>query len=300
MKKKLPKILVILGPTATGKSDLAVKIAQKFNGEVLSADSRQVYRGLDIGAGKITHREMKGVPHHLLDIANPKGERYNVDDFKRDAARAIDGILAKDKLPIICGGTGFYIDALVRGEEFPSVPPNKKLRTKLQKESAVVLMRKLQKLDACRAKQLDPSNKVRLIRAIEIATALGTVPKVKHSQQYDPLWIGLTTDRDHLRERIRARILKRMQGDKMIKEVKILHKKGLSWKRLYEFGLEYRYIALYLQKKIDKETMIKSLENDTCDFSKRQMRWFKRNPDIMWFEMNSGQSIERIIKKSLS
>lgn len=283
--KRLPKIVVILGPTATGKSDYAVKLARAWEGEVISADSRQVYRRLDIGSGKITRREMKAVPHHLLDIADPKGERYTVDDFKRDGSAAIDDIVKRGKLPIVCGGTGFYIDALVFGEEFPNVPPNQKLRAVLAKRSTQSLMKEISRLDPRRAKALDPKNKVRIIRAIEIARALGSVPKVKRSEHYETLFIGLTSTTEKLRERIHKRLLKRMKGGKMIREIQKLHKQGVSWQRLHAFGLEYRYVALYLQKKLTRDEMLIQLENQIVDFSKRQMTWFKRNKAIHWFEV---------------
>lgn len=279
---KLPKVLVIVGPTAVGKSDLAVKLAKKWNGEVVSADSRQVYKGLNLGSGKITKREMKGVPHHVLDVANPKGRRYTVEDFKRDGAKAIDDIVSRGKLPIICGGTGFYVDALVWDESFPTVPPNQKLRTELAKKTVGVLMKEIKKLDPRRAKSLDPYNKVRIIRAIEIARALGKVPKTKRTKRYDTYWIGLTLPRDILRQKIHTRILKRVKMG-MIKEVAGLNKQGVSWKRLYDFGLEYRYISLFLQKKMTKEAMIERLETEIAQYAKRQMQWFKRNPDIHWF-----------------
>ena len=228
MKKTLPKILVVLGPTATGKSDLAVHLAQKLNGEVISADSRQVYVGMDIGSGKITKAEMKGVPHHLLDIADPRKRIYNVDDFRRDGAAAIADIVSRGKLPIIAGGTGFYIDALVSGETFPDVPPNQNLRDRLAKKSTAALMREITKLDPRRARELDPLNKVRIIRAIEIARALGSVPKAKKKRLYDPLYIGLTLDTERLREKIHVRLQKRMKGGKMVKEVTRLRESGMT------------------------------------------------------------------------
>lgn len=299
MRKQLPNIVVILGPTATGKSDLAVEIARKFDGEVISADSRQVYRGLNLGSGKITRREMRGVPHHLLDIARPSGARYTVEDFKRDGAKAIDDILSRGRLPIICGGTGFYIDALVFDETFPAVPPDQKLRARLAKKSAESLMAMLEKLDPRRARAMDPYNKVRIIRAIEIARALGSVPSIQRRKRYDPLWIGLTLPRTELAGRIRARLLKRMSRG-MVREIAQLHRSGVSWKRLYAFGLEYRYIALYLQKKLSKPAMLAELEREIVDFSKRQMTWFRANPAIRWFSPAPMRPIEREIRTFLS
>lgn len=295
MKKQLPKIIVICGPTATGKSDLAVELATRFNGEIISADSRQVYRGLDIGAGKITKKEMKGVPHHLLDVADPKRARYTVEQFKREGKEEITEILSQKKVPIICGGTGFYIDALVFDEQFPNVPPNPVLRKKLEKKSVETLMKEITILDARRAKTLDPYNKVRIIRAIEIARALGKVPKTKHTEKYDVLWIGLTTNTENLRTRIHDRLLKRMKANKMVKEVEKLHASGVSWKRLHDFGLEYRYVALFLQNKISKEEMLAELEQEIVNFSKRQIKWFKRNEKIKWFDIDTKKPIAKVV-----
>ena len=183
------KVIVILGQTATGKSALAVKIAKKINGEIISADSRQIYKGLDIGTGKITKKEMRGVPHHLLDVANPK-KKFSVAEYQKLANSAIAEIITKGKTPIICGGTGFYIDAITKGIIFPEVPPNAKLRKTLEKKSTEQLFDMLKNFDKSRARNIkekkEQNNKVRLIRAIEIAKALGKVPKIKkHKQKYE-------------------------------------------------------------------------------------------------------------------
>ena len=282
MKKTKPRVIAIVGPTASGKSDLAVLLAQKINGAVISADSRQVYRGLDIATGKITKREMKGVPHHLLDVADPK-KTYSVADFKKDATSAIDDIISREKVPIVCGGTGFYIDALLLGQEFPEVKPDKKLRERLEKQSAEQLFKKLQKLDPRRADDIDQHNKVRLVRAIEIATALGKVPQTKQSVPYDVVWIGIKPDKDVLKKRIHDRVISRIKRG-MVAEAKRLHAQGLSYKRMRELGLEYRYLADYLQNKISKEELLTNIEKGDTDYAKRQMTWFKRNKDIRWVE----------------
>ena len=159
----MKKILVIVGPTASGKSDLAVKLAKKLNGEVISADSRQVYKGLDIGTGKISRKEMRGVPHHMLDVADPR-KQFSVDLYKKMAEEELRYIDERGKLPIIVGGTGFYIDAVAGGVVLPDVPPNKKLRAILGKKSNAALFKMLKKRDPKRAKMIDANNKVRLIR----------------------------------------------------------------------------------------------------------------------------------------
>jgi tRNA dimethylallyltransferase len=283
MQNKLsvkPKVLVIVGPTATGKSDLAVKLALKYNGEVISADSRQVYRGMNIGSGKITKEEMKGIPHHLLDVANPK-TTFSVTQFQKLAEKKIAEILKRDKLPIICGGTGFYIDTLIEGKVYPAVKENKKLRAILEKKSTTDLLKILKKLDLDRASNIDIHNKVRLIRAIEIAKSLGKVPKVKSSQPYEATYIGLDLADLALKERIRARLLRRLKQG-MVAEVARLHRGGVSYHRLESFGLEYKNCALFLQKKISKQQLIENVLKESIQYAKRQRTWFKRNKAIEW------------------
>lgn len=277
----MKKIIVVCGPTATGKSDYAVKLAKGLApqsdsvcGEIISADSRQVYKGLDIGSGKITKKEMRGIPHHLLDVASPK-RIFTVSQYKKLADKAIKDILKRGKTPIICGGTGFYIDAIICDIMFPAVPPNKVLRAKLNRESLESLQRKLEKLDPRRFALVDQKNKIRLIRAIEIATVLGSVPEIKRATKYDIEWIYLDFPDDVLKKRIHDRLLKRMKGG-MLKEVKDLHEQGVSWKRLEALGLEYRYLALYLQNKLSKADMLTQLEFAIWHYAKRQRTWFKK------------------------
>lgn len=284
-----PRVIAIVGPTASGKSDLAVLLSQKISGEVISADSRQVYKGLDIGTGKITEHEMRGVPHHMLDIVHPK-KTYTVAQFKKDAERTIDGIVARGKTPIICGGTGFYIDALLLGQEFPEVLPDKTLRQRLEKKTTEDLFTELKKIDPRRAKEIDNKNKVRLIRAIEIAKSLGKVPKQKNSVPYGVTWIGIKPEPEELKKRIHDRLISRMKKG-MVAEAKQLHEQGLSYKRMRELGLEYRYLADYLQNKISKEEMLEQLEKAINDYAKRQMTWFKRNTGIRWFN-NSKEALK--------
>lgn len=269
-----PKIIVIIGPTASGKSDLAVQIAKEKNGEIISADSRQVYKGLDIGTGKITKREMRGVPHYLLDVANPK-KKFSVAEYKKLAEKEIKNILSRGKVPIICGGTGFYIDTLVYDLDLPEVPPNEKLRKDLEKKSLESLLKILQKLDPARAKKIDTKNKVRLIRSIEVAKAIGKTPKIKKKSKYDIELIYIDWPDEVLKERIKKRLLKRIKGG-MIKEAENLHANGLSYKRMIELGLEYRYLALFLQDKISKEEMIEELSKKIWHYVKQQRTWFKR------------------------
>jgi len=301
---KKRKILVILGPTATGKSRLGVKLARKFNGEIISADSRQVYRGLDIGSGKITKKEMGRVPHHLLDIASPK-YRFTVVKFKEEAEKALKKIVARKKLPIIVGGTGFYIEALIDNVNYPAVLPNPLLRRKLAQKSTRELFRQLKKLDPRRAQNIDPHNKVRLIRAVEIARALGKVPKIKKGSSYNPLFIGIDLPDQELKKKISIRLFARISRG-MIAEVRKLRRQGVSWKRLHEFGLEYRYTSLYLggstlnQKKgrtsgtiASRKDLTEKLQSKIWHFAKRQRTWFRRDKRIKWFESDEFRKIAK-------
>ncbi|MCX6717438.1 MAG: tRNA (adenosine(37)-N6)-dimethylallyltransferase MiaA [Candidatus Taylorbacteria bacterium] len=276
-----PKIIVVLGPTATGKSDVAVQLAKTFNGEIISADSRQVYRGMDLGSGKITKKEMSGIPHYLLDIVKPQ-TYFSVAKYKKFADKAIEEIIKKNKTPIICGGTGFYIDSIVKNITFPEVLPNQKLRKELGKKSVEKLFHMLKKLDPKRASAIDKNNPVRLIRAIEIAKEIGFVPEIKElPQKYDFIFIGLDLPDQVLKERISIRLINRIEAG-MIKEIENLHNAGVSWKRLESFGLEYRQTALFLQNIIGLEKMKENLNREIWNFVKRQRTWFKTNKEIVW------------------
>jgi len=291
------KVAVIVGPTSSGKSDLAVCLAKKFNGEVVSADSRQVYKGMNIGTGKITKKEMRGMPHHLLDVVSPK-TRFTVTQYVKKAEKAIEKIHKAGKLPIICGGAGFYIQALIDGISIPEVKPDWTLRKKLEKQTAKELFQQLKKLDSERAKNIDRHNKRRLIRAIEIVLKTGkAVPPMEKRAKYNVLMLGIKIDQARLNEKIENRLLKRLnQG--MIEEVKRLSQSGLSWKRLEEFGLEYRHIARYLQNKMTYEEMAEKLQKEIERYAKRQMTWFKKDKRIVWID--NKKTAETLVKKFLN
>jgi len=278
------KLLVIVGPTASGKTGLSIKLAKNFNGEIVSADSRQVYKGMDIGTGKITQKEMQGVPHYLLNIVSPK-TRFDVAKYRKKALKTIKYIQKRNKLPILIGGTGFYIQAVVDDIVFPKVKPDWKLRSLLEKKDAKFLFKELNRLDPQRAEIIDKNNKRRLIRAIEIVkkTNKPVPPLKKNKPQFKILMIGIKKEKKELISLIKKRLLKRLKNG-MLAEVKKLRKSGLSWKRLEEFGLEYRYIAQYLQKKITKEEMIEKLQKEIEHYAKRQMAWFKKDKRIRWIK----------------
>ncbi|MFZ2187627.1 MAG: tRNA (adenosine(37)-N6)-dimethylallyltransferase MiaA [Candidatus Moraniibacteriota bacterium] len=278
--KKIAKIIVIVGPTASGKSDLAIMLARKYNGEIISADSRQVYRGMDIGTGKVTSAEQKLAKHWLLDIASPK-RAYNVTHFVRDAKKVIRDIKKRGKVPILCGGTGFWVQALIEDNPFPAVKPDAKLREKLGKLSAEKLFAMLEKKDPTRAKTIDAKNKIRLIRALEICETVGTVPTIptiqnsKFKIQNSFLIIALNPEKETLHKNIEVRLEKRLKQG-MLAEVARLRASSISWKRLESFGLEYKYAALVLQKKITEEEMKERLNFEIRHYAKRQITWLKR------------------------
>ena len=296
------KVLIIVGPTSSGKSALGVELAKKFNGEIISVDSRQVYKKLDIGTGKITRREMKGVPHHLLDVADAR-KAFTADDFVKHACAAIQDISERGKLPIIVGGTGFYIDSLTGRISLPDVPPNKKLRVALEKKSTDQLLSLLKQKDSMRAQALtspsERNNKARLIRALEIAAALGKVPVKKDRPLYDALWIGVNREDRELRERINKRLKARIKRG-MVKESEQLRKAGLTYKRMNELGLEYRSLAKVLQKKIGIAEMEAELRSDIWRYARKQIGYWKRNKNIVWFDPRKNSQIEKAVRTWLS
>jgi len=309
MLKRDPKLIVILGPTASGKSELAVNLAKKFNGEVISADSRQVYRGLDIGTGKVprdkntrykvqnTKYYHQGVPHHLLDVVSPK-KRFTVVEYRKLAVGAIDKILKKGKIPILCGGTGFYIQAVADGIIIPEVPPDWKLRKKLEKKSAKELYKILKKLDPRRAKTIEKKNPRRLIRAIEIVMKTKKpVPALKKNPlPYPVLMLGIKKSPQELKKLIEKRLLRWLKTG-LISEIKELHLSGLAWKRIKEFGMEYPYVADHIQGKLNYHDMVELSQKELEHYSKRQMTWFKPDKRILW--VKNYQQAEKIIGRFL-
>lgn len=292
MEKRKNKMVVILGPTSSGKSEVAIRLAKKFNGEVISADSRQIYRGMDVGTGKIrgtwnTKRKSfisEGIPHHMIDIVSPKTD-YNVAKFKKAVDKIIPEIIRRGKLPIICGGTGFWIKAIVDNVVFPAIKPDWKLRNKLNKKRIHELIQELKKLDPKRLKTVDQNNKVRLIRAIEIARELGRVPTNNlQPATYNFIQIGIKLPKEKLCNNIKKRLDARFKQG-MIKEVKVLREKyKLSWKKIQSFGLGYYWIPLYLQNKLSKEELFEKVYQSEKDYTKRQMTWFKKDQRIRWLK----------------
>ncbi|MDB5238803.1 MAG: miaA [Candidatus Parcubacteria bacterium] len=289
------KILVIVGPTASGKSELAVNLALKYNGEVVSADSRQVYKELDIGTGKITAEEMRGVPHHCLDIADPH-DRFTAMHWKKAAEAAVKDIASRGKLPIVCGGTGFYISALVDDLGFPDVEADTEEQKALEAKPAEELFEELKKLDPERAATIDLKNKRRLSRAILITRELGKVPVLARTESaYEPIMVGISLSSTELKKRIRARLMQRFEAG-MIEEAKRLHAAppegmGISYERMDELGLEYRFLAMYLQNTMSFEVLIDTLYIKIGQYAKRQKTWFKKDTRIRWIEGANAEAI---------
>jgi len=313
-------LLVILGPTSSGKTKLAVKLAKLWNGEIISADSRQVYRGMDIGTGKDL-QEYGKIPHHLIDIIKPQ-TKFSVARYQKLAYQAINKVLQKNKLPILAGGTGLYIDAVTKGYQLSDAKPDLKLRAGLNKKTLARLLTQLKKLDKNTFDKIDQKNKRRVVRALEIILTTGKQKPIKLiPPPYEILIIGINVEREELNKRIAQRLLQRLRHNietpylashktriiaslqpqptkGIIVETKKLHQQGISWKRLDDFGLEYRFASRYLRGLITYEEMVERLTIAIQQFAKRQMTWFKRNPDIHW--VSTEKQTLKLIKKFLN
>jgi tRNA dimethylallyltransferase len=292
-----PKVLVIVGPTASGKTALGIELAKQLKGEIISADSRQVYRGLDLGTGKVTEEEMAGIPHHLLDIKEPS-ESYTASEFSEDGRRVISEIVERKHLPIIVGGTFFYIDALLGKFTLPNTPPNPLLRAELEKRTPPELYTLLKEKDPRYADIVDKENPRRLIRAIEIIEALGHIPSTTSKPLYETLTLGIQLEKEVLKERIEKRLRTRLQAG-MIEEVQNLLKEGVSYERLQDLGIEYRYISRYLHSTISYDEMVEEIKTKSWQYAKRQMTWLKRDETIVWVDPNDTENIEIKVRKLL-
>jgi len=267
-------LLVLLGPTASGKTHLAVQAARQLGGEIISADSRQVYRGLDIGSGKDLE-EYGSTPYHLIDIADP-GYEFSLFDFAQAFSHAFSEIKSRNRLPILCGGTGLYLDAVLQGYELVKVGENKVLRQELEPLPLAALQERLRSLRPEQHNTTDLEDRSRLIRAIEIAVGeeLATARPLERPD-LNPRIFGLRWPRELLRKRITQRLRQRLdQG--MIEEVEGLHKAGVSWETLDFYGLEYRFVGRYLQGQLNRNDLFQKLNSAIHQFAKRQETWFRR------------------------
>ncbi|MFA5130924.1 MAG: tRNA (adenosine(37)-N6)-dimethylallyltransferase MiaA [Patescibacteria group bacterium] len=275
-----PKVLVILGTTSAGKTGLAVKLAAKLGGEIISADSRQVYKGMDIGTGKDLNEYIvkgKKIKYHLIDVVSPK-QTFDLSKYQKLAFKAIEDVLSRGKLPIIVGGSGLYLQALVDNYKLTSVKPDLKKRAILEKLSREELLKKLEKEKpefAARLNNSDKNNKRRLVRYLEIIETPGEEGNKKGESKYDYLVTGLNCPDDILKVRILKRLNDRLE-EGLVEEVKSLHREGVSFERLIGFGLEYKFVSQYIQEKFEYEEMITKLNTALYRFAKRQKTWFRR------------------------
>ena len=305
----MKKSLIILGPTASGKTALAVKVANKYNGEIISADSRQIYKGMDIGTGKDLEEYMiadKIIPYHLIDILDPIID-YSVFDFKKDFYDCYNKIVENNALPILCGGTALYIDSILFDYNMPKSKPDKMLRRKLEIMDLAQLKNKLISINKDAYNKNYHISQRRIIRTIEILTQNQSndidMNKQGENKFKNSLVLGIKVERSTLLNRIKERLEVRLNKG-MIDEVKNLLNKGISHKRLHTLGLEYRYISAYLAKSIDYKTMQSKLNTAINQFSKRQMTFFrrmeKRGININWISINDSKNIYKIVNRYLT
>jgi tRNA dimethylallyltransferase len=271
-------IVLVVGPTASGKSKEAIRIALERGGEVISVDSRQVYRGLDIGTEKITHEEMQGVPHHLIDIRDVQ-DVYTASDFCADAKRLIAKITEQGKVPILAGGSHFYVDALLYGLPggvgLPGEKPDADLRAQLEPLPIEELIAEVKEKDPTRFAQLDPANKRRLVRAVELIRTYGKVPeRSKAETQYEVEWVVINPDRELLRERIDARLKEALERG-LIDEVRHVRTQ-IDDERLNELGLEYRVVGEYLRGERKEESLLPALSSRLWHYARRQKAWLRK------------------------
>lgn len=271
----LKKITVVTGPTSSGKSDFAVDLALKVNGEVISADSRQIYRGLDIGTGKITTEEMRGVPHYMLDICDIN-ESFSVAQFRDKVLPIIEDITSRGKMPILCGGTGYYIDAVIYENTLPDISYTPSLEEELSNYSTEELFIQLKEKDFRRANEIDAHNRVRIIRALEIIKAVGKVPEKEELVfRYDVDFYLLNPSKELLEQRVHKRLLKRFEAG-MLMEMESLIAQGYEIGVLASKGIEYKWMAKYLEKEISYDELVERLRIATWQYAKRQRTWNKK------------------------
>jgi len=294
-------LIVILGPTASGKTGLAVGLARRIGGEIISADSRQVYRGMDLGTGKdlsVYSRGGAAVPYHLIDILDP-AEEFSVFAYQKLFHRAYQEIADRGKVPLMVGGTGLYLEAVILGYRLPAAPINQALRDGLAGEGMEDLRRRFLSLRPAVHNTTDLRDRERLIRAIEIAAFTHDIRREPGFQTLlSPMVVGIRCDRETLRRRITDRLKARLTSG-MLDEVQDLHKKGLSWERIDSFGLEYRYIGHYLRGETTREGLFKTLNTRIHQYAKRQETWFRRMEKngvrIHWTESNDAGSVIALI-----
>ncbi len=301
MTINLPKLVVLLGPTASGKSGLGITLAQHFHGEIVSADSRQVYRRLDIGTAKVTPAEQALVRHHMLDVADLR-EIYTVSQYQHNAIRAINDILSRNHQPFLVGGSPHYIQAIVDNLDIPQIEPQPVLRAQLEKRPLTELMKQLEALDPHAAATIDRNNPRRVIRALEVCLVSGqpfSAQRTMSDPLYQSLLLGITWPREILYRRIDERVDERMRQG-MIQEVQSLLDEGISHKRLEALGLEYRYVSRWLSGAFESEDeMVQKLKYAIHDFTRRQLTWFRKDRRIIWVRGGDWEQAEELVRDFL-
>lgn len=293
-----PKVVVICGPTASGKTALSIELAKKINGEIISSDSMQIYEDMDIGTAKPTKEEMQGIKHYLLDFVEPN-KRYSVADFKKDAEKSIEEILEKGKVPIIVGGTGLYVDSLIYGIEYQDIKFDEQYRKELENRVKIEGLEKLyneaKKIDPQAMEKISLNDQKRILRVLEIYKATGKnkteqeAESRKNEVKYDYKVFAINMDREKLYERINKRVdIMIEQG--LIQEVEKLLEKYDEFPTAMQ-GLGYKEVVEYLQGKISKEEMIDKIKMETRRYAKRQITWFKKNKQTIWIEPHDLQKI---------
>ena len=275
-------LIAVVGTTASGKSALALQLAERLAGEIVSADSRQVYRGLDIGSGKVTPAERARVPHHLLDVADVR-QRFTVAAYQRLAFAAIEDIWRRGRQPLLVGGSGLYIRAVVDNPDYPAVPPQAGLRRQLEQTPLPELVTQLRALDPVGARDIDLRNPRRVVRALEVTVATGepfSRQRRTSESRVDALQLGLTWPREALRRRIESRVDARLPG--IVDEARRLLDGGVPAARLVELGLEYRFMTRYLLGELSEVEATTGLKRAIYQFARRQLTWFRRDPRIHW------------------
>ncbi len=285
------RVIVICGPTASGKTSLSIELAKKINGEIISCDSMQIYKEMDIGTAKPTEEEKQGIKHYLLDFVSPE-DRYSVADFKKDAKKAIKEIIEKGKVPIVVGGTGLYVDSLIYEVEYPDIEFDEKYREQLeqrvQKEGLEVLYKEAKKIDEKAMEKISPNDKKRILRILEIYHATGKtkteqeIESRKKDVEYDYMVYALNWDRQTLYDRINLRVDKMIENG-LIREVQEILKKHKNFPTAMQ-GLGYKEVVEYLNGDISKEEMIEKIKQETRRYAKRQMTWFRKNKQTIWID----------------
>lgn len=293
-----PKVIVICGPTASGKTALSIKLAQQINGEIVSADSMQIYKDMNIGTAKPTKEETQNIKHYLIDFVNPS-QRYSVAEFKKDAEKAIEEILSKGKIPIIVGGTGLYIDSLIYGIEYNEIKIDEKYRQQLEnrveKEGLEKIYEEAKKIDYEATQKISPNDKKRILRILEIYNATGKtkteqeIESKRNGIKYDYKVFAINLDREILYDRINKRVDK-MINEGLIQEVEEILKKYKEFPTAMQ-GIGYKEVVEYLNGTITKEEMIDKIKQETRRYAKRQMTWFKKNKETIWIKPGDMQKI---------